>query len=145
MKGKKVRIQIVLKKQSLLLSDFSVAELHYGTFKQDYQAAKTNSLTQVKNAGNVVTGNLNVNSDKPYLFTSIPYSSGWHIKIDGKTIPTSKVGNYFLGSNVKLTSGKHQIKFTYIPPFFMLGMSITIIGFLMLVLLQQKKLFTHKK
>jgi uncharacterized membrane protein YfhO len=147
MKGKKVRIQIVLKKQSLLLSDFSVAELGFNTFKQDYQVAKTNSLTNVKNSGNVVTGDLNVNAKKTYLFTSIPYSSGWHIKVDGKKITSSKVGNYFLGSSTKLPAGKHHVKFTYIPPFFMLGMTITCLGLLLwiLILFQQKKIFTRKK
>jgi uncharacterized membrane protein YfhO len=137
-KGQTIRIQIVLKKQTLLLSDLSVTELNYSNFKRDYRQANTNSLTNVKAAGNVVTGDLKVNQ-KPYLFTSIPYSPGWHLKVDGKSVKTTKMGNYFLGSATKLTKGTHQIKLTYLPPFFTLGASITLLGLLILILSRFRK------
>lgn len=140
-KGKKVRIQIVLKKQTMLLSDFSVAELNYSQFKRDYQQSKSNGLTNVKASGNHVTANLTVKKDQPYLFTSIPYSPGWRIKINGHKINSTQMANYFLGSSTKLNAGKYKVTLTYLPPLLTLGFSISLLGIIgwLFLLIRRKR------
>lgn len=133
-KNKKVRIQIVLKKQSLLLSDFSVVSLNFKRFERDYALSKVSSFNNVKSSGNSITANLTVNKQKPYLFTSIPYSSGWTIKVDGKKVKSVQTGNYFLGSSTPLKAGKHKVELYYIPPFFLLGSIITLFGIVVVLI-----------
>ena len=59
-----------------------------------------------------LSGEVKQVSGKNYLFTSIPYNAGWHVKVDGKRVKTQEVWNAMLA--FKLPSGKHQIKLYYL-------------------------------
>ena len=133
-RGKRVRIQIVLKKSTLLMSDFGIYQLDFAKFKQLDHVAQNNQLTDVQANGNVVTGKLKATTKRPYLFTSIPYSPGWHLKVDGHAVATQKVANHFLGSADKISSGTHQWKLTYYPPLLGMGTIITLLGWLGLLI-----------
>lgn len=133
-RGKRVRIQIVLKKSTLLVSDFGIYQLDFAKFKQLDHVAQNNQLTDVQANGNVVTGKLKATTKRPYLFTSIPYSPGWHLKVDGHAVATQKVANHFLGSADKISSGTHQWKLTYYPPLLGMGTIITLLGWLGLLI-----------
>lgn len=47
------------------------------------------------------------------LFFTIPYSRGWHIKIDGKTVPVSEAFDLFM--SVPAPEGNHTLDMQYIP------------------------------
>lgn len=133
-RGKRVRIQIVLKKSTLLMSDFGIYQLNFDKFKQLDQAAQKNEFTDVKAHGNVVNGKLKATSQRPYMFTSIPYSPGWHLKVDGHSVATRKVANHFLGSAQKISQGTHRWQLTYYPPLLGWGITITLLGWLGLLI-----------
>lgn len=61
--------------------------------------------------------------------TSIPYSKGWTVKIDGKKItPQIFAGTFMV---LETSSGQHEISFTYISPGFTTGIVIFIIALIL--------------
>lgn len=61
------------------------------------------------------------------LYTSIPYSSGWSVYIDGKKVNNSdivKLADALLA--VKVSEGSHTVEFSYSVPGFMGGLVITL-------------------
>lgn len=60
------------------------------------------------------------------LFFSIPYDTGWKVKVDGKTVQTCKIGNAFLG--VKVSAGEHKVSLKYTPPGFSIGWKISLLS-----------------
>lgn len=60
------------------------------------------------------------------LTSSIPYSRGWSVTVDGKQATVLKTNNAFLG--VKLAAGTHKVRFIYTTPGANLGIRLSIIG-----------------
>ncbi|MDR2465265.1 MAG: YfhO family protein [Streptococcaceae bacterium] len=60
------------------------------------------------------------------LYTSIPYDSGWTATVDGTPVTIQKANDAFV--SLKLSKGKHTVKFSYLPPGFLLGMGISLIS-----------------
>ncbi len=84
---------------------------------------------QVKN--DRITGTTNDTNHQTILTTSIPYTKGWHLKVDGKNTPTYLVNKGFIGATIP--KGEHSIVMTYATPGFKLGILVSIIGVLWLV------------
>lgn len=86
--------------------------------------------------------NLNVTSDRvtgtaqadtaSILTTSIPYSSGWRLTVDGKPQATHRVNVGFIGAS--LPAGQHKIELTHRTPGLRLGIVATALGLLIMVL-----------
>ncbi|NLR08757.1 MULTISPECIES: YfhO family protein [unclassified Levilactobacillus] len=66
------------------------------------------------------------------LTTSIPYNTGWKLKVDGKEQPITKVNVGFVGA--RLSAGNHKIELTYRTPGQRLGMALTALGVLVLLI-----------
>ncbi len=74
------------------------------------------------------------------VFLSIPYDDGWRLQIDGESATLSQA---FLGFTAfSLPAGTHSIHLTYLPPGFILGLSLTLLGLLLCLtvkILQKKQ------
>ncbi|EMB73534.1 TPA: YfhO family protein [Streptococcus mutans] len=90
-----------------------------------------------------LSGEVKQVSGKNYLFTSIPYNAGWHVKVDGKTLKTQEVWNAMLA--FKLPSGKHQIKLYYIPQGLIYGSLITLLSLIFVISILRKSRQLRKK
>ena len=80
------------------------------------------------------------------LVLSIPYSKGWKLYIDGEKHPVHQANLMFLGAEIP--GGKHQIEFVYMTPYLPAGITATISGFLLLLMIfllqrKQSKLFVQ--
>lgn len=62
------------------------------------------------------------------LMTTIPYDKGWTVKIDGKKVPTKSLEKAFLTFDVP--KGDHTITLSFLPPGFVIGVSLFFIGLL---------------
>ncbi|MCR5236984.1 MAG: YfhO family protein, partial [Lachnospiraceae bacterium] len=67
------------------------------------------------------------------VIVSIPYDSAWHIRCDGERIEPRPAVELLLGMEVP--AGKHEIEMRYIPHGTFAGLSVSIIGIVMLVIM----------
>ncbi len=87
------------------------------------------------------TFTLDMNQDG-YFTSSIPYDTGFVLKIDGKEVPIQKVNTAFLGA--PLSKGKHTLTLSFVPKGLVLGKILTSLGIFFLFLLFLKEKFTCK-
>lgn len=79
-----------------------------------------------------MSGKINANYSGT-IFTSIPYSKGWSVKIDGKEVKTySTLNDTFLAFDIK--KGKHTIELNYVSPGFKTGILISLITCFILII-----------
>ena len=60
------------------------------------------------------------------LVTSIPYSKGWTVLVNGEEVEKVEANKSFIG--VPLEAGMHEIEFMYETPFLTIGLILTILG-----------------
>ncbi|KRL95492.1 glycosyltransferase [Levilactobacillus hammesii DSM 16381] len=95
-------------------------------------------MTQLKKQGlqdlnvkdNRVTGT-SQSTQASVLTTSIPYNTGWHLTVDGKQRPITKVNVGFVGA--RLSAGTHKVVLTYRTPGQRLGLVMTALGVLVMI------------
>lgn len=122
-------------KDELIKLNFQTKEDIYGIFLYYLdEELLTDAISELqKNQMNItsvnkhhIKGNINVTDDKTVLFTSIPYEEGWTVLVDGKEMNYYSVFDMFIG--LDLTEGYHEIEFKFMPPYFKLGIFISIIS-----------------
>lgn len=102
-----------------------VAEKFDNHYQEQVATIKRHGLRKLKFSQNRVQGTITTNR-KGILTSSIPYSSGWHATVNGRTVKTVRTNQAFLG--IPLPAGVHQITFTYQLPGFRPGLIISIVG-----------------
>ena len=93
--------------------------------KQIHNLQKS-GLSDQKVTNNSVSGYTDTVERTRILTTSIPYSSGWHLTIDGQPGDIFKVNKGFVGARIPV--GRHFVKLTYKTPGLSLGIILTMIG-----------------
>lgn len=94
-------------------------------FQEALQALQRTPLTLIDMTTNSFSGTIKTKEDG-VLFTSIPYSSGWKVILDGEpVVSTPLVHHAFLG--IELPAGDHSLTFTYTPPGFKEGCLLSLI------------------
>lgn len=70
-------------------------------------------LTDVAVSGNTVSGQIE-SDEAGLMLLTIPYDTGWSVKVDGVQTETERVGGALMG--VHLEPGSHTIRMKYTPP-----------------------------
>ncbi|WP_414056093.1 YfhO family protein [Macrococcus equi] len=99
-----------------------------GIYGEDYKTLSNiqpNNDYTFKEKGNKMTIQLKSSQDG-YLTAPITYRDGLTAKVDGRTVKVERA-NYIM-SAVKIKKGDKTIEFKYIPPYFYLMVSISILG-----------------
>lgn len=94
-------------------------------YDRQVHAVQRRSLQAGRIQNNRITGMLRLKR-AGVLTTSIPYSSGWRLTVDGRPVKTQVVNDGFVGA--QLDAGHHRIKLTYHTPGLRLGILATVIG-----------------
>ena len=102
------------------------------TYDTQMQKLKQTKPANLKVNGNHVSGTAN-NQRSGTMVTSIPYSTGWKLTIDGKPTKTFVVNKGFVGAN--LPAGQHQIKLDYTTPGIKVGKLVSGISWLAFIIL----------
>lgn len=89
-------------------------------------ARKEQSMTVTEWTNTKVAGTVNITDDSSVMMTSIPYSPGWTVKVDGKKVATKKAWDTFL--SFPITSGKHKIEMTYSTSGLIVGVFFSLIS-----------------
>ena len=102
------------------------------TFEKGYNLLKQHQLNITEFEDTEIVGSFNAPSDC-LLYTSIPYSPGWNVYIDGEKVSEEnivKLGDALLA--VKVTKGEHDIRFSFTVPGFKAGFALTVFTLLMI-------------
>lgn len=113
--------------------------LNLDSYSSYMNSLGTNILHSKTNINNhILEGTIDIENDNDYLFTTIPYEQGMKIYLDGKETNHDIILGSFIG--IKLTPGHHEIYIDYIPKGLKLGLTLSIISFIIsLIYLQFNK------
>lgn len=106
--------------------EMTIEKLYIYTLSNDYSSV-INSIPrgETKSAQSETKFTFQT-SEGGTLFTSLPYESGWSVKVDGKN------ADFYAGAGaficVRLGEGAHTVKMTYTPPGLYLGFMLCIAG-----------------
>ena len=92
-------------------------------FKKTYEILANDGLVITEYSDTHIIGTINTGRSG-ILFTSIPYSDGWTVSVDGAVVETEALGNALLG--IKLEAGSHTIIFDYLTPGLIPGFIISL-------------------
>ena len=106
---------------------------HAGVFRADVdqiqkvlEKRKAQGLQVEKFSNTHIIGSVDITDDSQFMMTSIPYSAGWKVKVDGKDVPTSKAWNSLL--SFPITSGQHKVEFVFSQKGTLLGLILSLIS-----------------
>ena len=112
-------------------------------FESSYELLKQGELNVTSYSDTKIEGTLNAGYNGT-LYTSVPYDKGWSVYVDGKHVKTYKIAKCQLGCDI--AQGEHKIVMKYTPRGLKLGLSITLVSYLLLALwCFRKKLRFSKK
>lgn len=103
-------------------------EYHEDKMEECMQALQGKELKLDTVEDTYVSGTVTVTEDG-ILYTSIPYYRGFTAYVDGQKTDIVQLADGAL-IGLKLTKGEHTIEFKYVPYGFKLGLSISIVGWL---------------
>ena len=107
-----------------------VAEKLDSHYDQQVKEVQSHGLTNLKFGQNQFSGR--ITTPRPGVLTSsIPYSTGWQVKVDGKAAKTVRTNQAFLG--VWFPRGRQQVKFTYQTTGLATGAKVSFIGLAWLI------------
>ena len=102
-----------------------VAEKLDNNYYREVKTLQRHRLEDVKFKRNQVQGT--IKTTRPGVLTSsIPYSTGWSVKVNGKKATILRTNQAFLG--VYLPAGTHHVTFSYELPGIKLGALLSLIG-----------------
>lgn len=102
-----------------------VAEKLDNNYYREVKTLQRHRLEDVKFKRNQVQGT--IKTTRPGVLTSsVPYSTGWSVKVNGKKATTLRTNQAFLG--VYLPAGTHHVTFSYELPGIKLGVLLSLIG-----------------
>ena len=93
------------------LSNAGVYRAEISQIQSALEKRKTQGLQVEKFTNTHIVGSVNITDDSKYMMTSIPYSEGWKVKVDGKDVPVTKAWNSFI--SFPITSGQHKVEFVF--------------------------------
>ena len=107
-----------------------VYALSQDTFEKAYCAVADEQLRIKRFKDTDILGSVGAKRDG-IMFLSIPYEKGWSVYIDGKKAETFKLLQAVLG--VRVPAGRHDIELKYTPEGFPLGVTISLLSFVLFV------------
>ena len=131
--GETVTLHLDLTKEGLEPGAYSpsgtiriyAAAYHDEVFQKAMKLLQPSSLYITEYSDTRITGTITVASSG-VLFTSIPYSTGWTVKVDGEKTDVFALSGALLG--VKLTKGTHTVSLIYHTPGLRVGLCLSILG-----------------
>ena len=109
--GQESVIEFRFKTDKVDLSNAGVYRAEISQIQSALEKRKEQGLQVEKFSNTHIVGSVNITDDSKYMMTSIPYSEGWKVKVDGKDVPVTKAWNSFI--SFPITSGQHKVEFVF--------------------------------
>ena len=130
-KGHPQTLRITIKNDGFEFSKLSLYTLDTKLLNERLEKTKEQELKLETFSATHFAGTMTVLEDSTVL-TTIPYSTGWTIWVDGQEVETYKILNSLLGFTI--SKGTHQIEYRYTTPFLLEGSLVSIASLLLLIL-----------
>lgn len=123
-KDQEQTLVLTLKKPNLSLQNFQLYRLNASQLVADTKRLQANPWQLHHFNQRKITGQITTTANKPLLMTTVPQAPGWHATVDGNVTKTNTVAGMFIA--IPLKPGKHTVTLTYTPPYFWLGLLISL-------------------
>lgn len=123
-------------------SDIIAYSMNMDNFKQLMNNFYKNRMETINYNDTYINGTINI-SDNNMVFTSIPYSSGWTVKVDQKKVKTTTCFDSLLSFYVPY--GLHTVEFSYVTPGLIPGCIVSGVSFVILLFISFKRRATKNR
>ncbi len=106
--------------------------LDMDVFEDAVQAIGQQQVTVSKITDRTIEGLVTAREDSIVMMT-IPYDKGWTVTVDGQKVDTLAIDKALVGFPV--SAGTHQIRLSYLPPWFLAGVAISAGALLILIII----------
>ena len=124
--GKESVLEFRFRSDKVDISHVGLYRLDVDQIQKVLEKRKAQGLQVEKFSNTHIVGSVDITDDSQFMLTSIPYSAGWKVKVDGKDVPTSKTWNSLL--SFPITSGQHKVEFVFSQKGTLLGLILSLIS-----------------
>ncbi len=121
-----VRVDIIPSRE-VIVTYVHIAQLHMDILHNTLKQLQNNGLNVISHKGGKLQGTISVKPGEK-IMTSIPYDSGWTVKVDGKKVEPNKYADTFLV--IETEPGEHELTLSYVSPGFGTGVLVFLIALL---------------
>lgn len=135
-KGHPQTLQIIVRADGFEFSKLSLYSLNTTLLNERLEQTKAQELKLETFSATHFAGTMDVLEDSTVL-TTIPYSTGWKVWVDGQEVETYKILDSLLGFTI--SKGTHRIEYRYTTPFLLEGSLVSIASLLLLILILYRR------
>ena len=135
-KGQSQTLRITVKDEGFEFSKLNLYALNTSLLNERLEATKAQELKLETFSATQFSGTMNVLEDSTVL-TTIPYSTGWKVWVDGQEVETYKILDSLLGFTI--SKGTHRIEYRYTTPFLLEGSLVSLASLLLLILILYRR------
>ena len=129
-------LQIIVKSDGFEFSKLNLYSLNTSLLNERLEQTKTQELKLETFSATHFSGTMDVFEDSTVL-TTIPYSTGWKVWVDGQEVETYKILDSLLGFTI--SKGTHRIEYRYTTPFLLEGSLVSIASLLLLIFILYRR------
>ena len=137
-KGQPQTLQLIVKSDGFEFSKLNLYSLNTSLLNERLEQTKAQELKLETFSTTHFSGTMDILEDSTVL-TTIPYSTGWKVWVDGQEVETYKILDSLLGFTI--SKGAHRIEYRYTTPFLLEGSLVSLASLLLLsyILYKRKK------
>ena len=135
-KGQPQTLRITVKDDGFEFSKLNLYSLNTSLLNERLEKTKEQELKLETFSAAHFAGTMEVFEDSTVL-TTIPYSTGWKVWVDGQEVDTYKILDSLLGFTI--SKGTHRIEYRYTTPFLLEGSLVSLASLLLLILILYKR------
>ena len=129
-------IEFRFRTDTIDMSQAGVYRAELDQIQEVLEKRKQQGLKVTKFSNTHIEGEVTITDDSDVMMTSIPYSAGWQVKVDGQAVTTERAWNSFL--SFPITKGKHQVEFVFKTRGSLIGALLSIVAVMSLVIIRKR-------
>ena len=129
-------IEFRFRTDTIDMSQAGVYRAELDQIQEVLEKRKQQGLKVTKFGNTHIEGNVTITDDSDVMMTSIPYSAGWQVKVDGQSVTTERAWNSFL--SFPITKGKHQVEFVFKTRGSLIGALLSIVAVVSLLIIRKR-------
>ena len=135
-KGQPQILRITVKDDGFEFSKLNLYSLNTSLLNERLEKTKEQELKLETFSATHFAGTMDVLEDSTVL-TTIPYSTGWKVWVDGQELETYKILDSLLGFTI--SKGTHRIEYRYTTPFLPEGSLVSLASLLLLIFILYRR------